>query len=48
MGEKLRSERADSNFVTAIIFDEIKPDDPQIMLFLPLTPIDEPLASASR
>jgi hypothetical protein len=40
---KFRSEKADSNFVTADLFDEIKQE---IMLFIILTPSDEPLASA--
>jgi hypothetical protein len=43
MEEKLRSEKVDSNFVTADNFDDSKPE---LMLFIPLTPIDEPLASA--
>ena len=43
MEEKLRSEKVDSNFVTADNFDEIKPE---IMLIIPLTPRDEQLASA--
>ena len=45
MEEKLISEKADSNFVTAIIIDEIKQE---IKLIIPLTPRDEPLASACR
>jgi hypothetical protein len=45
MEEKLRSEKADSNFITAIIIDEIKQE---IKLIIPLTPRDEPLASACR